>query len=194
MLLRSPRGAFSSTWAVASFSLGTLSPVRADSSLFRLTLFSSRASAGMKSPASRRMMSPGTSWAASMTCSFPSRSTLAWGADMFFRASMAFSALDSCIMPSRAFNTTMSKISTGSKNSMGSWPKQATTKLTAAASSRMSIITSLNWSKNRWRFVFFLFSASLFSPYRSRRCRASWLERPAAEVCSSFRSSSWEVL
>ena len=119
MLSRSPRGAFSSTAASASFSEGTDSPVRADSSLFRPALFKSRASAGTKSPASSRMMSPGTRPEASMTCSAPSRSTRAWGADMFFRASRAFSAFDSCTTPSTALSTTMSRIRAGSKNSMG---------------------------------------------------------------------------
>ena len=58
---RSPRGEFSSTSSSEFFSDGTDSPVKADSALLRLTLCRSLASAGIKSPASRRIMSPGTS-------------------------------------------------------------------------------------------------------------------------------------
>ncbi len=153
--------------------------MRADSSLFRLTLSSRRASAGTKSPASKWMMSPGTSSEASMTCSFPSRRTRAWGADRFFRASRAFSALLSWSMPMTALRTTMSRISTGSKNSEVSPVVQAIPKETAAAMSRMMIITSLNWAKNRCRLVFFFCSASLFAPYRAFACSACFWVRPA---------------
>ena len=167
MLLRSPRGAFSSTKASASFSEGTDSPVRADSSLLRLELSSSRASAGTKSPASRWMMSPGTSREASMTSVLPFRNTLAWGADIFFKASSAFSALLSCIIPMMALRITIRRMSTGSKNSIGSPSTQAIPKEMAAAMSRMIIITSLNWSKNRCRLLFFFFSFRRLGPYCS---------------------------
>ena len=111
---------------------------------------------------------------------------------------MAFSALDSCIMPSKAFKTTMSKMSTGSKNSMGSCPKQATTKLTAAASSRMTIITSLNWAKNRCRLVFFFASFRRFSPCWERRSAAREELRPSVgdvpRLCKrDFSESEWGV-
>ena len=192
ILLRSPTPAFSSTTASASFSDGTDSPVKADSSLLRLTLFSSRASAGIKSPASRWIMSPGTSWEASMIFSSPSRRTLARGADIFFRASRAFSALLSCTIPIMALSTTMSRISTGSKNSIGSPSTQAMTKETAAARSRIMIMTSLNCSKNRWRLVFFFFSCNLFSPYWERRWAAWPLVSPfSGEVCRLFRRASF---
>ena len=164
MLVRSPRGAFSSMITDASFSEGTDSPVRADSSDLRLTLRRSLASAGIKSPASRRMISPGTSSEASMTFSSPSRITRAWGADILFRASRAFSALLSCMTPITALSTTISKISTGSKNSLGFCSTQATTKEMTAAISKMMIMASLNWSKNRWTLVFFFFSRSLLAP------------------------------
>ena len=144
IVARSPSGASSAMTASAAFSEGTDSPVSADSSLLRLTLRISRASAGTKSPASRRMISPGTSSAASMICSAPSRSTRAWGADRPFSASSAFSALLSCITPTMAFNITISRISTGSKNSRGLPSVQATTKDTAAAAIRIRIMASLN--------------------------------------------------
>ncbi|CDA78260.1 putative uncharacterized protein [Clostridium sp. CAG:242] len=149
MLLRSPKGAFSRTIASASFSEGTDSPVRADSSLFRLTLFNNLASAGIKSPASSRIISPGTSCAASMMLSLPSRITLACGADRFLSASKAFSALLSCMTPMIAFRTTMSRIRSGSKNSFGCPSTHAMTKEIAAAASRIRIITSLNCAKKR---------------------------------------------
>ena len=148
-MVLSPNGAFSSTTVSASFSDGTDSPVSADSSLFKLTLRIRRASAGTKSPASRRIISPGTSIAASITFSSPSRITLAWGADILFNASRAFSALLSCITPIIAFIITMARISTGSKNSFGLPSMTAMANDTAAAISSMIIIASLNWSTKR---------------------------------------------
>ena len=120
MLVLSPMGAFSATASRASFSAGTLSPVSADSSDFKLTLSRRRASAGTKSPASRKIISPGTSSLAAMICSFPSRSTLACGADMFFSASSAFSALLSCTSPITALRMAIKTMRMGSTNSMGS--------------------------------------------------------------------------
>ena len=55
-----------------------------------------------------------------MICSFPSRSTLACGADMFFSASSAFSALLSCTSPITALRMTMNTMSAGSTNSSAS--------------------------------------------------------------------------
>ena len=120
MFVRSPMAAFSGTSVSTSFSAGTDSPVSADSSDFRLTARRSRASAGTKSPASSRMRSPGTSIPASMTFSSPPRITRACGADMFFKASSAFSALLSCKTPMIALITTITRIRMGSKNSPGS--------------------------------------------------------------------------
>ena len=162
--------------AEASFSTGTDSPVRADSSHLRLAAWISRPSAGMKSPASSLTMSPGTSWEASITCSAPPRTTRAWGAEMLFSASSAFSALLSCKTPRMAFKTTMTKIRSGSKNSPGSRWTQATIKETAAAASRIRIITSLNCCRNRTKKPAFFFSCSRFSPY--------WLRR--ASICDGF--------
>ena len=70
----------------------------------------------------------------------------------------------------------MSRISTGSKNSEVSPVVQAIPKETAAAMSRMMIITSLNWAKNRCRLVFFP-SASLLAPYCVfARSACSWVK------------------
>ena len=121
MLVRSPRGAFSLTVSSASFSEGTDSPVRAASSDFKLDERISLASAGIKSPASSLMISPGTSKEASIICSTPSLITLALGEERFLRASKAFSALLSCNTPITALSITISIISTGSKNSFASF-------------------------------------------------------------------------
>ena len=50
MLLRSPRGAFSSTWAAASFSEGTLSPVRGRLLAFQTGAFQKPGIGGDKVP------------------------------------------------------------------------------------------------------------------------------------------------
>ena len=184
----SPNGASSFTSASASLSAGTDSPVSADSSLFRFALTISLASAGTKSPASSLMMSPGTTCVEATMLSCPFLITLACGADIFFSASSAFSALLSCTNPSTAFKMTMSRMSAGSMNSMGSPSTHATTKEMTAARMRMIIITSLNCSKNRRAKLFFFFSSSLFSPNSARRAAASSEFSPSS--ASVFKSCS----
>ena len=195
MFTRSPSGAPSATAACASFSTGTDSPVSADSSLLRLADSISRASAGTKSPASTRMMSPGTRSLASMTASRPLRSTRACGADMLLSASMAFSALLSCIMPMMALRMTMARISAGSRNSRVSPLWAATKKEMMAAMMRMIIIVSLNWARKRIKREGFFCSRSTFLPYFWRACSScAWL-RPfcgSASKCLS-RSPSGSV-
>lgn len=108
---------------------------------------------------------------------------------MLLSASSAFSALLSCSIPITALSMTISRISPGSKNSIGSPSVQATTNETAAAASRMRIITSLNWSRNRRSVDFFFFSRSRFSPYSDSRAVAVSPVRPvfgsAPSVCST---------
>ena len=65
MLCRSPRGRFSARPSAGALPLGRDSPVMALSSALSPALSRMRASAGTMSPASTRMMSPGTSLAAS---------------------------------------------------------------------------------------------------------------------------------
>ena len=144
ILVLSPRAAFSSITSAAFFSEGTDSPVNADSSLLRLADVINRASAGTKSPASILIISPGTSSDASITISLPLRITRACGADMFFRASNAFSALDSCITPIIALTITIRTINAGSNNSPQFCSIQITTNETIAAAIKIRIITSLN--------------------------------------------------
>ena len=97
MLRRSPKGTSLAPGCRASapvcFSTGTLSPVRAASSTFRLALSSTRASAGTASPASSTTTSPGTSCSLFSVSCLPPRSTLLVAAVICCRASMAFSAL-----------------------------------------------------------------------------------------------------
>ena len=79
-----------------------------------------------------------------MMDSTPSRMTLAWGADILFSASSAFSALDSCTTPITAFRMTIRTISRGSNSSPQFCSTQITTKEITAAAMRMRIMTSLN--------------------------------------------------
>jgi hypothetical protein len=74
---------------------GRLSPVSDASEAERAVDSTSRASAGMVSPSSMRITSPGTSSAAGMLRRSPSRTTLASAADIARSAATALSALDS---------------------------------------------------------------------------------------------------
>ena len=93
MLPRSPRPASSAIGAM-SFDTGRLSPVRAASAVCSAVDRINRASAGIVSPSSMRMMSPGTTSAAGMLCRAPSRMTLACAADIWRSAVTASSARD----------------------------------------------------------------------------------------------------
>ena len=70
------------------------------------------------------------------------------GADIFFNASSAFSALLSCATPITALIITISKINAGSKNSFGLPSTQAITNDIIAAIINIIIIASLNCSTN----------------------------------------------
>ena len=114
MFFRSPRAVSSGRESMACLLTGTDSPVMADSSAFRLAHSRMRASAGTRSPASRVMMSPGTSLSVSSRTIWPSRSTFARGADIFCRASSAFSALFSWEMEIQALTMTITRMMTAS--------------------------------------------------------------------------------
>ena len=187
MFERSPIAASAATTASASFSVGTDSPVSADSSDLSDEDDIRRASAGTKSPASNFIMSPGTRSEAAMIFSVPSLITRACGADMFLSASSAFSALFSCTTPIIALRMTISRIRAGSKNSVGSCPVQAITKEIMAAMIRIIIMTSLNWSINLANVDFFFFSFKTLRPYCCRRCCTSASLRP---FCGCVLSSS----
>lgn len=78
---------------MSSFCTGTVSPVKADSSMLSLLAFNILASAGTKFPASNIIMSPGTTWLDGISHTFPSLFTFATGEAIFDSASNDFSAL-----------------------------------------------------------------------------------------------------
>mmetsp|Transcript_24712 Transcript_24712/g.73762 ORF Transcript_24712/g.73762 Transcript_24712/m.73762 type:complete len:200 (+) Transcript_24712:2571-3170(+) len=101
-----------------STSLETLidSPVSWDCSMRIVVVFSftTRMSAGTLSPTFTSTMSPGTTRFASIALQWPSRSTVAVSGCNFFSASRAFSALDSCQTPTKAFATKIARMTSGS--------------------------------------------------------------------------------
>ena len=107
VFVRSPSGISLSSTTLAFFSTGTDSPVSEASSTLRFTVCTRRRSAGTKLPASSSTMSPATRSRLATTTWCPSRMTAAFGADIFFSAARACSALDSWITPTTAFRTTM---------------------------------------------------------------------------------------
>ena len=150
---------------------GTLSPVRAASSIFREADSSSRPSAGTASPASNSTTSPGTRSALCSTVILPSRSTLLVAAVMVCRASMAASALLSCTTPKTAFSSTTARMMITSVSF--SPERMLVTADTAAAAIKISSIGSFNCCKKRWRLVIFLASCRRLGPCFSRRAAAS---------------------
>ena len=96
MPMRSPIGTLAAVNASARFSTGTDSPVSDDSSTERLAANSNRPSAGTRSPASRRTMSPGTSWSIATSSVMPLRRTRTRVTSIRSNAANAFDALASC--------------------------------------------------------------------------------------------------
>ena len=90
-----------------AFSTGTLSPVKVDSSVLNPISSINSASAGMSSPTSKAKISPGTTSLASIVIFCPSRITVVTGFTIFFKASIARSALNSCINPITTTKTIM---------------------------------------------------------------------------------------
>ena len=95
MLTRSPSATSSAFNTSLSFSTGTDSPVKADSSTFKLAVLASRISAGTTSPASSKTISPGTISVLGISKIAPPRLTWALGVDISFKASIAASDLAS---------------------------------------------------------------------------------------------------
>ena len=85
ILERSPSAASSKIGSML-FSTARLSPVRALSSTLRLAFSISLPSAGIISPASKRITSPTTSSLAGSRTTASSRNTFAWGPESFFQA------------------------------------------------------------------------------------------------------------
>ena len=86
---------FSFKIILESFNTGIVSPVKLDSSTFRLYESINLQSAGTKFPASSNTISPGTTSVPLICIIFSSLFTFAIGADIFLRASKDFSALAS---------------------------------------------------------------------------------------------------
>mmetsp|Transcript_23059 Transcript_23059/g.50737 ORF Transcript_23059/g.50737 Transcript_23059/m.50737 type:complete len:201 (-) Transcript_23059:286-888(-) len=92
------------------------SPVIAASSTRKVVVVTliTRTSAGTASPTLTSTMSPGTTSAASISFQSPLRSTMAFLDCIFFKASSAASALDSCQTPTIAFAVRIRRITSGS--------------------------------------------------------------------------------
>ena len=172
MQRRSPRGA-SPSIALLSLSTPRLSPVSALSSTLRPAFSTMRPSAGTKSPASRLTRSPTVISAEGIFTNCPFRSTLASGADIFFRLSRDCSALTVCTVPKTALSVITIKI-TAALSKSPSIPE------TIAAMIRITTRKSLNCSKKICATDFFFPSASALGPYRSR----------FAATCSSVSGAS----
>ena len=103
ILFWSPIGISLSGKKEASFSEGTDSPVKADSSIFKFAVSINLKSPGIYLPASIITISPGTISSERISFKEPSLLTRALGVESSFKASKAFSALDSWITPITAF-------------------------------------------------------------------------------------------
>ena len=100
---RSPRAASAAT-ASTCLGTGTLSPVRADSSISSVAAVRIRPSAGTRSPASMFTMSPGTSSSIASSTSAPSRRIFALTTIIFWRAATLALALPSWLRPMAALS------------------------------------------------------------------------------------------
>ena len=109
MFFWSPKEVFSGS-SFKSLSIGSDSPVKAASMVLKFFNSINLASAGILSPSSNKIISPGTSSLAGIFINSPVLITLAKGTTIFFRALIAFSAFVSCIKPMPALNKRTAKI------------------------------------------------------------------------------------
>ncbi len=167
---------------VTSFFTGMLSPVSAASCVAKLWHLISLASAEILSPVSRTSKSPGTMFSALIISSFPSLMTLALGDMIFFRASIAFSALYSWAKPIIAFNTTITLITQKSVHS-------SAIPLIIIAAINIHTILLLNCARNIFRGADFCSPTILFGPYSSSLFLASASLNPFSVVFSSVKTS-----
>jgi len=130
MLVRSPGPRSASASGSVVLDAGTLSPVRADSSMSRELAATILPSAATLSPAVSSTTSPSTTSSAGITDSAPSRRTRAVCFISDLSAFMALSALPSCRRPVTALNTVRAM----STRPVVHWPM---TSDTTAATSRM---------------------------------------------------------
>ena len=140
-------------------------------------------SAGIRPPAERKTSSPGTTSAASIWHAFPSRSTFAAGEAMARSDSSVRSVLNSCTNPKSPFIKTITAIVTASTYS----PMISET---AVHTSSTSVITSLNWVKNKAAGCFFLPFFKRFGPYFCSRRNASSVLSPRRAIFSFLSSAA----
>ena len=117
MSTRSPSAASAATLSTC-LGTGTLSPVRADSSISSVAARMIRPSAGTRSPASTLTMSPGTISSMGISASSPPRRTLALTTIIFWRAATLADALPSWFRPIAA----LSSVSRMSMTPVANWP------------------------------------------------------------------------
>ena len=170
---RSPIGAFASTGSVF-FSTGWLSPVRAASSTSRLLATKISPSAGKRSPASTKTMSPGTMVSVGTIIMVPSRRTRTCAVSILRSASSDFSARFSCTKPITALNTTTTR------TTRGVFSSPDTTSDTSAAAMRMRMSMSLNWARNFFQPGIVSAAASWFGPNSASLRAASAEVRPVS--------------
>ena len=142
-----------------------------------------RPSATTMSPASSSTMSPGTIWAEGITSRSPSRSTRAVGADMAFKLSRDFSALQCWTVPSTALRISTAKMTMV----LSTLPDSM--EITAAAM-RITTSRSLNCSRNTCHTGFFFSSRSALGPNRSSRSWACWEVRPSSLLSTAAKTCS----
>ena len=179
---RSATGASSGAGSV-DFSTATLSPVRADSSARTLAAVSRRRSAGTRSPAARRTMSPGTNSPASTCVSWPLRRTRATACPCLRRASSACRARHSVKNPTRAFTSRTTPMATASTVS-------PVATATPAAPISSSTIRLANCSRSIRQADLGFASGRALGPYRSRRRVASSPVSPRAGSTPSASATS----
>jgi len=184
MLSRSPSPTSSLAMASVLFSVGTLSPVRAASSISSVAATMRRPSAGTRLPASNNTMSPGTRVSATTSITWPSRRTRAMFFISFSSEARLSSAFDSWRRPITALATVRTTNITLVRTS------RVKTKLMAAAASRMICMKSRYWRRNACHPDSFFFPASWLGPYFCRRACASAALRPLAGSTSRRRATS----
>ncbi len=156
MLVRSAT-CFSSSITSGFLSTGKDSPVKGDSSTFSSMASRIRASAGMRSPASTVIRSPGTRFSASISSSRPSLITLASILSSFLRAFIDCCAWNSIQKPMIVLTSRTTKIAIPS----GTSPK---TKASTAAAVNKYITGLLTWEIIRSRRLRSVASLSLLGP------------------------------
>lgn len=161
---------------------GSTSPVSIDSSTCRALTASRRRSAGTRSPESRTTTSPGTSSAAGISWSSPSRITRHRGTVRLCNARTADSARRSCQNPMPALSASTTKIATASAQC-------CCTAVITKVSTRMPISGLTNCRPSTFHAGVASVAGSSLRPWTSIRRRASAEVSPSIDVASSPSTS-----